>query len=147
MKRRRYQADPMAMFKVMARIEPFTHDDVITLTLPTRRAFEAIKNGTATTDQFDELAVSINTAKVRSESIDPLCEEICMVAQAALQRCRDRYLRSNQFGFDGMALQEIPPAIDLYESIMAESNPNLMQEALAVQHKRVLEQIAQKASP
>jgi hypothetical protein len=143
MKRRRYQADPMAMYKVMARIEPFTEQDVITLTLPARLAFEAIKNGNAGISHFDELAVSLNTTKVRAESIDPLCEEICMVAQDALRRCKDRYLRTGKFGWDGPALQELPPALDLYETIMRDSNPNFMQAALVEQHGRVMQQIAQ----
>lgn len=135
--KRRYTADPMAMFKVMGRIEPYTEADVVQLTLPSRLAFEAIKNGTANTDHFDELAVTLNATLVRSEAIDPFCVETCLTAQRALLRCKERYLRTQKFGWDGLGLQEIPPALDLHEEIMRSSNPNLMTVALTEQYNRI----------
>jgi hypothetical protein len=129
----------MAMYRVIRRIEPFTEDDVIQLTLPTRLAFQAIGGGTGTQDDFDELALSINSTLVRAETIDPACVETCLVAQRALQRCKDRYLRLGRFGWDALGLQEIPPALELHEEIMRSSNPHKMTAALLEQYRRIKE--------
>ena len=135
--KRRYQADPMAMFKLINRIEPYTDQDVVKLALPARMAFEAIKTGTGTTDDFDELAVSVNSTMVRSESIDELCVQTCIIAQEALLRCKQRYLRTGRFGWDGLALQQVPPALDLHEEVMANSTPHQMTVALKEQYSRI----------
>jgi hypothetical protein len=140
MHRRKYRADPMAMFKTLRRIEPYTESDVVELTLPSRLAFEAIKSGAGIEDHFNELAVCINSTLVRAEGIDPFCVETCKTAQAALQRAKDRYLRTGCFGFDGLALQEIPAVLDLHEEIMRNSNPHLMTKVLLEQYSRIEKQ-------
>ena len=145
--KRRYQADPLAMFRLINRLEPFTEDDVVKLTLPTRLAFEAIKNGTATTDHFDELAVSINATLVRAEAIDPACVDTCITAQRALLRCKERYQRTGRLGWDGLGLQEVPPALDLHEEIIANSTPHQMTEALLEQYSRIKRRIIHEGAP
>lgn len=135
--KRRYAKDPMAMFKVMGRIEPYTPQDVVTLALPSRLAYESIKNGTGTTDHFDELVVSVNATLVRSESIHQDCVDVCIAAQEALLRCKARFLRTGRFGWDGPALHQVPPALDLHEEIMRNSTPHQMTVALKEQYSRI----------
>ena len=76
------------------------------------------------------IIIPTNTALVRSESIDDLCVHTCQLAQAALMRCIERHHRLGVWGFDALALQTIPAAIDLHESILELSRPTQMQDAM-----------------
>ena len=138
--RRRWSADPLAMFKLVSKVTPYSEDDVVQLALPSRMAFEHIKNGTGEEDHFNELAVCINSTLVMAEQIDPLCVETCKQGQAALQRAKDRYLQIGRWGWDGPALQQIPAALDLHEEVMRNSNPYVMTEALKTQYQRIEKQ-------
>ena len=135
--RRRWAADPMAMFNVIRKIEPFSQEEVTRLALPVRLAYESIRSGMGSEADFDALAIAINDATIRSEAIDALCVQTCQDAQAALLRARARYNRTGRWGFDGIGLQEIPPALELYEAIIANSNPAQMIQAGHEQIARV----------
>ena len=136
-KQKRYTADPMAMFRVIRLTKTYAEHEVVKLSLPSRLAFEAIKSGGGVLDHFNELAVCINSAKVRSEAIDPLCAATCRAAQDAMTRTRNRYLSTGKFGFDGPAMQQIPDALDLHEEILRGSSPGLMTAALMEQYRRI----------
>ena len=135
--KRKWAADPMAMFNVIRKIEPFTEEEVTRLALPVRFAYESIRSGTGSEADFDSLAIAINDAVIRSESIDALCVETCKLAQEALLQAKERYLRTGRWGFDWQGLQNIPPALDLYEAIIANSNPAQMIETGHEQINRV----------
>jgi hypothetical protein len=134
--KRRWQADPMAALKLINKIEPFTTDEMAQVAMPARLAFEQIKSGIGSEAAFDELAFACNTATVRSESIDALCVETCLIAQRALLRCKDRYVRTGRWGFDGLALQEIPPMLDLHDDLILNSSPLQMNAAFMEQADR-----------
>ena len=136
--KRKWAADPMAMFNVIRKIEPFTEEEVTRLALPVRLAYESIRSGTGSEADFDALAIAINDAVIRSESIDALCVETCRIAQDALLQAKERYLRTGRWGFDWQGLQNIPPALDLYEEIIANSTPAQMIEAGIEQIARCL---------
>ncbi len=124
------RGDPSAIYRVMNRLQPFTDDELRTLALPVRVAFESLRAGRGTEGDFHTLAAAINTALMRSESIDPLCEQTCITAQAALMRVLDRHQRTGLWGLDGLALQDIPLAIDLHEQLLQLSTPLQMQQAM-----------------
>jgi hypothetical protein len=126
----RYHADPMAMFKTINRIEPFSADELLRLELPIRLAFEALRTGRGTESDFHDLAAAINTAMVRSEAVDPLCEQTAIAARDALMRCWHRHQRTGVWGFDGPALLEVEAGIDLHEQLIRLSTPLQMIEAL-----------------
>ena len=128
--KRRYQADPMAMFKTINRIEPFSADELLRLELPIRLSFEALRTGQGKESDFHDLAAAINTAMVRSEKVDPLCEQTAIAARDALMRCWHRHQRTGAWGFDGPALLEVEAGIDLHEQLIRLSTPLQMIEAL-----------------
>lgn len=113
--KRRWQADPSSIYRTMSKIQPLTSSELAELQTPVRLAYERLRSGTAHDGDFDTLAAALNISVVRGESIDPLCVHTAQLAQDALIRARDRYERIGRWGFDGQALQDIPPAIDLYE--------------------------------
>jgi len=128
--KRRWTADPMSMFKVMNKIEPFNSEELLRLELPIRLSFEALRTGKGMENDFHDLAAAINTAMVRSEDVDPLCELTAIAARDALMRCWHRHQRTGAWGFDGPALLEVEAGIDLHEQLVRLSTPLQMIEAL-----------------
>ena len=119
----------------MNRFMPFTTAELLALQIPVRSAFESLRTGHGTEPDFHTLAAAVNTALIRSESIDPLCVETCQRAQAALIGVLARFKRCGAWGVDHHALQDIPPALDLHEQLLELSSPlqmaNAMKETLA----------------
>ena len=126
----RYQADPMAIFKVMNKLTPFNDIELLRLELPIRLAFEALRTGRGTESDFHDLCAAINTTMVRSEAVDPLCEQTAIAARDALMRCWHRHQKTQRWGFDGPALHEIEAGISLHEELIRNSTPLEMIEAL-----------------
>lgn len=128
--RRKYAADPQSMWKVMQRLEPFTADELIRLDLPIRLSFDALRNGRGTEQDFHDLCEAVNTAMIRGEAIDPLCEQVAITARDALARTWQRFERTGKLGFDGPALYELEACIDLHEQLLRVSTPGEMVDAL-----------------
>ena len=128
--KRKYTADPMAMMRVIRKLEPFTPDELLRLELPIRLAFEALRTGRGTESDFHDLCAAINTAMVRSEAVDPLCEQTAIAARDALMRCWHRFQRTGRLGFDGPALLEVEAGIDLHEQLARLSTPLQMVNAM-----------------
>jgi hypothetical protein len=126
----RYRADPMAIFKVINRLEPFTPDELMRLELPIRMSFEAIKTGRGTLQDISDIGVAINTTMVRAEAIDPLCLQTAIAARDALLRCLHRYNATGKVGFDGPAIADVELGIDLHEQLLRLSTPVQMADAL-----------------
>lgn len=134
---KRRPSDPGAIYRVMGKIQMFTPDELRRLKLPVRVAFESLRTGTGAEIDFHTLAAAVNTAMVRSESIDQLCVETCQRAQSALMLVLSRHDRLSKWGPDATGLQDIPPAIDLHEQLLDMSTPLQMQNAMAETIRRM----------
>lgn len=128
--KRRIQADPSAIYKVMSKIQPFTPQEKTTLTLPVRLAFDSFRNGSATKDDFDTLAAMTNICIIRAEEIDQLCVDASNRADTALMRSMHRYKSTGRWGFDGPALQDVGVVVDFYEQLLDMSTPKQMIDAM-----------------
>lgn len=128
--KRRWAADPGSIYKLMSKIQPFTADELLRLELPIRMSFESLKAGSGTAQDFHDLAAAINTAMVRSEAVDPLCEVTAIAARDALMRVWHRHERTGRWGFDGPGLSEVEAGISLHEELIRLSTPIQMIEAL-----------------
>lgn len=115
--KRKYQADPMAMFRVLGRAEPFTAAEQAALNLPVRMAFDAFIKRSAVEADFHTLAAAVNISMVCAEKIDPLVETSCIAGRDAVARIHARYLRSGQWGLDGPAMAEIEQTVEIYEQL------------------------------
>lgn len=127
---RRWQKDPLSMQRAMNRIALFTDAEQRLISLPVRTAFERLRTGVGEPQDFHELAGAINVTMVRCEAIDPLAEMLAIDARDAMMRCWQRHLDTGRWGFDGIALQVLPPAIDLHEQLLELSTPQQMAEAM-----------------
>jgi len=83
-----------------------------------RLAYQAVKDGTATENDFDTLAAIANVAMVCSEPVSQDLVEICQQAQARLMQVKERKQRTGRWGFDGVDMQLIPPVLDLHEQYL-----------------------------
>ena len=135
--KRRYQADPAAMFRVFNRLEPFTQAEQHQLNVPVKLAYERLRTGVGCEDDFHTLAAAVNVAMIRAESIDPMAEQTAVNARDALLRCLVRHSTTGRWGFDGPALQDLPPAIDMHEQLVALSTPLQMETAQREARRRM----------
>lgn len=137
MHKRRYIADPSSIYRVMNRIQNFTIEEQNKLANPLRAAFERMRNGVGSAEDWNSLKDAANISMVRSESVDPFCVETCTRAQEALLRAKDRYLRLKSWGFDGPGLLDIMAMLDLHEEFVRLSTPLQMHDAIREVFRRL----------
>lgn len=141
--KRRYQADPFAIFKVVARSTGFNQDEQVQCALPVRMAWDALRNGTASNEDILTLTDVIAICIVASERMDALVQETCDAARVALSEVADRFNRVKRWGVDAKALQDIPPIVDLYEELLRNATGGQMEQWIGSVHSaksRMLEQ-------
>ena len=126
----KYKKDPMATFKAINKVKLFNESEQLRLNLPVRIAYESIKSGKGIDDDFHTLAAAINVAMVCAEKIDPLVEDTAVRARDAMGRCLKRHKQLGVWGFDGLALQDVPVAIDLHEQLIDLYTPLQLQTAM-----------------
>ena len=129
--KRQHRGDPSAIYRLMGRMQAIPEQERTQLEIPVRLAFEAMRNGSATTQDYVTLGDAINLTIARSYEIAnvPECIDVCKRAMGAMIRVRDRYQRMQRWGFDGPGLQEVSEAIDLYSQVLSVSSPMDMYEA------------------
>lgn len=121
--KRKWQADPMSMFKTVSKIQPFTPDEQAVLAVPPRLAFEKLKNGHGNQEDFDTLAVAVNVTMVLAEKIDEFAVQSAIAARDAMVRTLERHGRLGRWGFDAGALQDIAIALDVHDQLLALLTP------------------------
>lgn len=107
-----------------------------------RLAFEKLKTGSASGEDFDRVSAAINVGLIRAELIDPLAKETMVKGVGALMRCADIHSRHGKFGFTGPDLELMNDAVTLYEGILRLSTPKQMLDALDTAARRMREQLA-----
>jgi len=128
--KRRYQADPGAMNKLFAKIQPFTSEELLRLELPIRIAFESLRTGKGGERDWSDIAAAINVTIIRSRDIDPLCEQTANAASDALVRMWHRAQMTGRWVFDGPGIGEVELGIELHEQLCRLSTPVQMMDAM-----------------
>lgn len=141
-KRKYMAADPLSIYRVMNRITTLTPEEQMEMALPVRTAFESLKKGTGTPDDFEALAVAVNVSLVGGERISPLVVGVCAQARDGMLRALDRFQRLGKWGFDGPALQVLPEVIDLYEQLLALCTATQLKGYMLECQKRIKERNA-----
>lgn len=96
--KRKYQADPFAMFKVVARTTGFNQAEQTACALPVRIAWGALKGGTANENDIATLTDVIAICTVAGQNMDALVEETCDAARRAMCAVADRFIRCQRWG-------------------------------------------------
>lgn len=140
MKTRR--ADPMAALRALSGNTRFTESELTKLLIPPRLSIEAIRYGKGKPEDFDTLAVIVNTTLVRCEQIsgdNTAALDVCYDAMNALMEMQARAVRTTgKIGFGIGEMDAIVGAVDLHEQIARESTMKQMADAL----KEVLKRLA-----
>ena len=129
-RRRKYAADPVAMYKVFNRLAPFNQAELMQLELPIRISFEALKTGRGTERDWSDIAAAVNICIVRSHDISPDCVAVAEAASDALMRTWNRAKAHGAWGFDGPAIAEVAACIDLHEQFCELSTPLQLMNAM-----------------
>lgn len=136
------RADPMAALRALSGNTRFTEEELTKLLIPPRLSIEAIRYGKGKPDDFDTLAVIVNTTLVRCEQIPgdkAAALDVCYDAMNALMEMQARAVRTTgKIGFGIGEMDAIVGAVDLHEQIARESTIKQMADAL----KEVLKRLA-----
>ena len=136
------RADPMAALRALSGNTKFTESELTKLLIPPRLSIEAIRYGKGKPDDFDTLAVIVNTTLVRCEQIpgdNTAALDVCYDAMNALMQMKARAVRTTgNIGFCSGEMDAIVGAVDLHEQIARESTMKQMADAL----KEVLKRLA-----
>lgn len=140
--KRRLQADPGAMARVFARVQPFTASEITTLTIPLRQSWESFCNGSADAGDFNTLAAAANVCMILAEHIGEgreLAIEAIRRAQDALLITRERFRRCGKWGTDHLSREHIPILLDIYDQFLELCTPLQMHQAMETVQRRVLD--------
>ena len=129
--------DPLAPLRLLNTARPYEPGEMIEEHVATKAAYIRLRDGDGTEDDFDRVSMILNVGLLRSEQIDPLLVETMQRAQWAMARMKDRYLRGLRFGCDAQGLQDIPQALDAYETVMDASSPLQMKLAIQGAYARI----------
>lgn len=135
------RADPMAALRALSGNTRFTEEELTKLLIPPRLSIEAIRYGKGKPDDFDTLAVVVNTTLVRCEQIpgdNTAALDVCYAAMNALMEMQARAVRAGKIGFGIGEMDAIVGAVDLHDEIVRESTMKQMADAL----KEVLKRLA-----
>lgn len=128
--KRKYQADPSAIFRVLGRVQQFTPSEQVQLNLPVLVALDSISHGKGEESDFHTLAAAVNVAMVCAEKIDPLVEKTCTDARDALMRMLARQKTHGTWGFDGPGYTAVKEAADVYQQLTALLTGGQLKEAM-----------------
>ena len=134
------RADPMAALRALSGNTRFTEAELTKLLIPPRLSIEAIRYGKGKPDDFDTLAVIVNTTLVRCEQIpgdNTAALEVCYDAMNALMEMQARAVRAGKIGFGIGEMDAIVGAVDLHDEIVRESTMKQMADALTEVLKRL----------
>lgn len=134
-------ANKTANFATILRHQPIGDNAAHNLVLA-ESAFRDLIEGSTDHDLFGRLAMSINVALVRAESIDPLLEMTMQAAVAAMVEAMGIFERHGRYGFSGPGLTAVRLGLEAYANIARESSPAQMQVAMNEVTRRYSEQKA-----
>ncbi|WP_294767448.1 hypothetical protein [uncultured Rhodoferax sp.] len=127
---RQYTSEPLPG---MAAVEG-TQTAATKAMLIVREAYEAMRNNACINPEhdFDALAHAIGVAWIRAVQIAGEDEftntmlPILRLANDALARSKERFMRIGRMAFDGPAIDQVAAGIEVYESILQSSSPAQM---------------------
>lgn len=128
--KRRFQADPTAIFRVLGRVQPFTTEEQAQINLPVMLALDSISHGKGEESDFHTLAAAVNISMICAERIDPLVEKTCTDARDALMRVHARFMKHGTWGFDGPGYLAVKDAADVYCQLTSLLTGGQLKEAM-----------------
>lgn len=143
-KRRRWAADPHATARRFGVGTTFPPEAQSTMTLPVRIAFERVRTGAGTADDFDHLTSAASMGYLCLDGKDPHAQEVFTRAEHALERMLQRHHAQQRWGLDGPGLQAVADMLPVYEQLASLVMPSEILAAYAEYSRRVARWEAQQ---
>ena len=124
--------DPLASLRLLAQARPHDSGVLVSQHIKLRSAFDRLCAGEADTDDFDNVAMSLNIAKIRAYQIHQELADVVAAAQVALGYVQQRYIKWQKWQVLGAEREPITDGITAYEQIADASSPLQMRNALKV---------------
>lgn len=124
--------DPLAGLRLLAQARPHDSGVLVSQHIKLRNAFDRLCAGEADTDDFDNVAMSLNIAKIRAYQIHQDLAEVVAAAQIAVGAVQQRYIKWQKWQVLDAERQPIADGISAYEQIADASSPLQMRNALNV---------------
>lgn len=136
-KPRKHQKDPHAALRLLGMARQTDAAVAAECSLRVYAAFEALRDGRGDDDDFHQLAGALNVSLIRAEAIAPELVDLVKAGQEAAMSCLRRHEAGKRYGFDAAGLRDIPPALEVYDAVLAESTPLQMTQALQEAARRM----------
>ena len=139
LERRRYAADPMALFRVIGRVTEFSPEEQAQINLPVRISLQAFMDGTGEEGDFHTLAGAMNVVLICAEKISPEVEAVAneaLTAVAMLRREDGSYWQ--QVSDAGAA--SIAASLDVYEQLTSLLTGGQLKDAMVEVFERMRKQ-------
>ena len=124
--------DPLAGLRLLAQARPHDSGVLVSQHIKLRNAFERLCSGEADTDDFDNVAMSLNIAKIRSYQIHQDLADLIDAGQVAMGAVKNRYITWRKWQVLDAEKEAIVPAIQAYETIADASSPLQVRNAMKV---------------
>lgn len=124
--------DPLASLRLLAQARSHDPGVLTTQHIKLRNAFERLCSGEADTDDFDNVAMSLNVAKIRAYQIHQDLADLIADGQKAMGAVQDRYITWRKWQVLDAEKESIASAVYAYETIADASSPLQMRNAMKV---------------
>ena len=105
--------------------------------LKLRIAYQGLRDGAGSDEDFDQLAAALNTGMIRSEQIDASLMEQFAPAMRAMLEADRRNGTHGSYGFTGQELIAVNVAVETYEILLRASTPHQMMNAAVTGAERM----------
>ncbi|HEX8894435.1 MAG TPA: hypothetical protein VF783_13985 [Terriglobales bacterium] len=136
--------NPLHRFSALNRLmgasiakQPMTEAEIGQLEMAVLTAVESIARGHGTGDNWDAIAKAINQAWIfaTEAGTGEEAKPYLLVAQQGMERMKKRFLETGKMAFDGLALEAVRRAIELWREQLAMSTLGELSAATDVVRK------------
>jgi hypothetical protein len=131
------KVEPWSWFNALANAAPPEAGDITKIMVLIHIAYEALKTGAGTDDDYDTVSAMVNVGLVRAESIGEALVDVFKEGGQAMLECERIRRRHGRYGFTGPHLQVMSTALDAYEQVLSMSSRNQMADAGAEADRRL----------
>lgn len=115
--------------QIMNLVRPFEPGEKSGSHIKTRMAFDALRSGKGSMNDFFDVSTTMGVLFWRAVEIDSSLAEIMKRGCTAMQACWGRFNSIGKFGFTGPEMADVVAALDASEVITDASSPRQLIEA------------------
>lgn len=122
--------------QAIAHPSSYTPERAASLSNDVRMSWYRLTQGDGSPTDFDDLGAVLNVCCVCAEGLGQPAIDVAVRAQRAALGIKTRLERLGRLGVDAQSLQDIPPALDLYDELLRHLSPLQFNRALTETARR-----------